>query len=166
MFEFDVNLSAIKALGDVAKRLQNFDAPLRESGAYLERRTKNRFDEEKDPDGRPWAPLKPSTLAAKGTTAILREKSILVGGIRFLSPTKNEVRVVSGQEYGAFHQTGTRPYKIRPKNKKLLKFQTADGFGFAKEVNHPGLPARPFLGINGEDVEKIRGFFEDYIAGR
>lgn len=137
MLDFEVDLSAIKALGDAVERLQDWQEPLAESGALLERRTKERFQDEKDPDGRPWAPLKKATLRRKKTKAILRETSTLVASIRFLPPTKNQVKVVPGVEYGIYPQLGTK---------------------YA--------PARPYLGITAQDVTDIRGIFEDYIAGR
>ena len=136
MLDFEIDLSTIRAIGDVADRLRDFGPALAETGAYLERTTKQRFLDEKDPDGKPWAPLKPSTLRQKKTNAILRETSTLAASITFLPPTQDSVRVVAGVEYGVFHQTGT---------KKMV--------------------ARPFLGINNADVEAIKGIFSDHIQG-
>ena len=45
----------------------------------------------------------------------------------------------------SFHQTGTGPFTIRPKNKKMLAFQTVKGPVFARVVKHPGIPKRSFL---------------------
>lgn len=51
------------------------------------------------------------------------------------------------EEYGKYHQKGRkRPWKIKPKNKSLLKFYPnpiPSKAVFAKEVEHPGYPARP-----------------------
>jgi hypothetical protein len=43
-----------------------------------------------------------------------------------------------------FHQKGTAPYTIYPKNAKKLRFIGAGGsIVYRSMVNHPGLPARP-----------------------
>lgn len=48
-------------------------------------------------------------------------------------------------KYAAVHEFGSRPYVIRPKRGRFLRFATPRGVVFARQVNHPGLPARaPF----------------------
>jgi phage gpG-like protein len=47
--------------------------------------------------------------------------------------------------YAAAHEFGTKPFTIRPVNKKMLRFQAGGRIVFARSVNHPGLAARrPF----------------------
>ena len=49
-------------------------------------------------------------------------------------------------KYAVWLDQGTRPYTIRPKNAKALRFLGADGKSvFAKVVHHPGLRPRHFL---------------------
>lgn len=56
------------------------------------------------------------------------------------------VTVGTEDEFAHFHHFGTKPYTIRPKTKGgFLVFKTADGMVMAREVHHPGIPARPFL---------------------
>lgn len=53
-------------------------------------------------------------------------------------------QIGSNVKYAAVHEFGSRPYVIRMKDKKL-RFATPRGVVFARQVNHPGLPARaPF----------------------
>lgn len=48
--------------------------------------------------------------------------------------------------YAIFVHWGTKPHKIRPRNRKFLRFVgSGGGFVFAKEVNHPGYAGDPFL---------------------
>lgn len=59
-----------------------------------------------------------------------------------------------------FLEYGTRPHKIRPKRAKALRFIGRSGQPvFAKEVNHPGTKADPFMGPavfgNGPRFERI-----------
>jgi phage gpG-like protein len=71
------------------------------------------------------------------------------------------------KQYGKYHQYGTSPYVIRPKNKRFLAFPVGDGSTiFTKRVNHPGLPARPFLGINEADIREINQIVSDHIFGQ
>ena len=73
-----------------------------------------------------------------------------------------EIRADSKQ--ARWHQEGTKPYEIRAKNGKALYWpgmQTRsgkdgqDGPAFVAKVNHPGLPARPFMGLSAEDEQSI-----------
>lgn len=134
MIDFEPTGNAISVITDTANRLTNFNKPLRQSGAYLERATKLRFAKEQDPDGNAWATLKKSTLRQKKTSAILRETSTMVNAISFLPPQGNLVRLVSPIDYSVWHQLGTKT-----------------------------MPARPFLGINVDDVNAIRTIFNNYL---
>lgn len=60
-------------------------------------------------------------------------------------------------EYGKYVEYGTRPHKIRPRNAKVLRW--IDKLGnviFAREVNHPGGKAYPYMRPAAADV--IRDF--------
>jgi len=59
-------------------------------------------------------------------------------------------------EYAPYHQHGTSPYVIRPRNARVLAFIGNNGeMVFRREVHHPGLPARPFLTITDDDQSAI-----------
>lgn len=51
-----------------------------------------------------------------------------------------------GSMVGTFLEEGTRPYVIRPKSKKALRFVSGGKTIFAKRVDHPGIKARPVVG--------------------
>lgn len=44
-----------------------------------------------------------------------------------------------------FVHWGTRPHKIRPKKRKVLRWAAGGKFIFAREVNHPGYKGDPYL---------------------
>jgi len=121
---------------------------------------------------RPWAPLSPNTVAARrkgrgaGTAQPLRDTGRMAQSFVPGAPDSayalgvNDVTVGTNDQKAVFHQFGTRPYVIRPKARKFLRFITAapQGAGrgkprkarrgfyaFAREVHHPGIPARPML---------------------
>ncbi len=47
--------------------------------------------------------------------------------------------------HALFVHWGARPHVIRPKNKRALRWPSGGQFRFAKEVNHPGNKADPWL---------------------
>lgn len=127
-----------KALERLARKIDNMQVPMREAGLYMERETKLGFARQSDPDGNPWAPLKPATLRRKRTRSILRETSTLAAGISLTSATKTRatIQATAGSEYGIFHQTGTSK-----------------------------MAQRQFIGIGDRHRPKIRQIFEDYLNG-
>lgn len=151
MFEIDVTSNAVQATRGLLKRLRNFGPALSEVGAYLELKAKRRFINEVAPNGTPWAPLKPSTLRRKKTrgyairdkkkvkiqhpTVILRETGGLAASIGF-NVSGDEVRVAPALKYGIFHQTGTTK-----------------------------MTARPFMGFEEDDANRIGQIFKDHVEG-
>lgn len=116
-----------------------------------------------------WVPLSPNTLAArrKGSGKILQDTGLLRAS--FLPTWDSEKAVVGSIDpKSLWHEKGTKPYTIKPlkpggflrfkvatesgvKTKELvtgrkiqLRFAKGD-YVYAKEVHHPGLPARPML---------------------
>jgi phage virion morphogenesis protein len=132
---FDVNLQGNLANFDkVAKLLGNPGPALGQIGGYLERKAKLRFNSQTAPDGKNWAPLKPSTLRTKKTRAILRETSAMVNSIAF-RVAGDTVVVKPSVDYALYHQVGT-----------------------SKMV------ARPFMGFEPGDAEAISKILADYIT--
>lgn len=116
-------------VADLARKARTLHKPMREATVFMERQTKKRFLTETNPDGAAWAPLKPSTLAQKKTSAILRETSTLANSIA--SESSGSVgRIYATTEYGLYHQTGTS-----------------------------NMPAREFLGIGADDEAMIEKIF-------
>lgn len=63
-----------------------------------------------------------------------------------IDENRGEVTIGTALRFAWYHHHGTRPYTIRPKRGGRLVFRVGDGSTvFAREVRHPGLPARPFL---------------------
>ena len=57
--------------------------------------------------------------------------------------------------HALFVHWGTRPHKIKPKNKKMLRFPVGGKFAFAREVNHPGYHGDPWLAEQAAEAPKI-----------
>ena len=127
----------------------------------LESSTDARFETETAPDGTPWRPLKESTInnklvAKNGKTnargGILSDRGDLRKSITYFA-TSQSVAIGTDRHYGVYHQFGTDPYTIEPRAAEALSFL------------HPGLPARPFLGVSAADEVTITEFIRQYVAG-
>lgn len=96
-------------------------------GSMIENQTKNRIsDGTHSPDGEPWAPWSPEyALSRHGGHSLLRGDDHLRDSIGF-QLRGDEVMVGTDRVYGATHQFG-----------------------------RDGIPARPYLGLSGENREEI-----------
>lgn len=69
-----------------------------------------------------------------------------------------KAHVFSDVEYAPFVNDGTRRHFIRPKNKKVLRFQVGGKVVYARVVDHPGTKPRPFLDRALSAVTRPRGY--------
>ena len=114
-------------------------------GEDLTESSQARFDTGIGPDGIAW-----EALADGSGRTPLNLTHRMRDGIHPLSgPDWVEIRADAKQ--ARWHQEGTDPYEIRPREKKALAWP--GGPGPRGVVHHPGLPARPFIGFSAEDAE-------------
>lgn len=102
-----------------------------------------------------WPPLAPTTVALRkrGGSNPLQDsgdykKSFIqeTDGKTYVEVGTN-LKLPSGHLLGKIHEMGTGPYTIRVKRARVLAAQARAGnwFFFGKQVQHPGIPARPVL---------------------
>lgn len=124
----------------------------------------------------PWAPIKEQTInrrweqEQKKKPAQRTNKQGIVSnaplqrtgaGLQSLNyALRQDGLVLQALKYMGYQHTGTKPYTIKPKDKKALLIP---GIGFRQKVNHPGLPARPFFVVLPEDIEDIKAMIIDDI---
>ena len=137
-------------LAELQLRLNGDLTPLMQAiGSVLEGSTRQRFEDEQDPDGVSWTVLMPSTVRAKrGYTGILKGKSPRSEGGRGNSmegglmqtirweATSDTLVLGTDKPYGKYHQTGTRH-----------------------------MPRRAFLGLSEDDKTDIGDLINDFLAG-
>tara|TARA_Y100000310_G_scaffold345364_1_gene464156 strand:+ start:647 stop:1198 length:552 start_codon:yes stop_codon:yes gene_type:complete len=123
---------------------------------------------------KPWKPLSESTkeMRRKGSKSRHGDKILMDFGRLWQSFTPqsaysdvqislNQMRVGTKVKYAKYHQEGTPPYTIYPKNKKAL-FWLAAPHPVAV-VDHPGLKARPFAMWQTQDIDIIQNGLLDYV---
>jgi phage virion morphogenesis protein len=131
---------------------------MRDIGEALLESTQKRFSDGVAPNGEPWKEL------ADGSKAHLVQSGRMMSDIH---PTSgdNWVMLTASARQAAYHQFGTGPYTIEPKKGKYLYFKYGGHLIRKKQVNHPGLPARPFMGISQDDDDLITRLALAHLTG-
>lgn len=140
-----------------------------EISEHLLESTQKRFATSTGPDGTPWVKLKDGSgrrpLVKSGT---MRDQI-------FPSHGKNYAEINATAMQALWHQEGTDPYVILPKKGKALSFGApmsvfsgpskgkVVGSTTVRKVNHPGLPARPFIGLSNDDRQAIGDIATAYL---
>ena len=126
-------------------------------GQALRESTMERFKTSKSPEGTSWQPKKVSD-----GKKILLKTARLRNSIKSKASDKG-VAIGTNTIYAARHQFGDKKkVTIKAKTNKGLRFLTANGWR-RKKVVKVKMPARPFLGINEEDIQEIKGILNDII---
>jgi len=101
--------------------------------------------------------IQENKLSESGSTTLAVRSNRLRKSVRATKPVINGTSISSSigtnVKYAAVHEFGTGPFTIRPKNKKALRFSVGGAFHFAKQVRHPGFPARRMFGSAIEERE-------------
>ncbi|ASN67709.1 hypothetical protein 7S12_21 [uncultured Caudovirales phage] len=159
------------------ERLGSLRTPLNDIAEYLHMSTDARARRQVAPDGTPWAPLSPRTLARKKGNKILRESGALLDTLRH-QVTDDGLDFGTDRPYGAIHQDGgkiehaARSQQVYFKEKGGVvgnRFVKKSKSNFAQWVTHGArsveMPARPYLGLSSEDEAEILEIVSDYLKG-
>lgn len=152
--EYD-DREVLAALANLTGKTQNMRTVMRTIGTALVERNRLRFNRQVGPDGNPWAPTK------RGGQ-ILRKSGVLFNSLMVGEVTDTSVEFGTNVPYAAAHQFGSKPYVIKPRLKKALYWPGATHP--MRQVNHPGLKARPFLGISADDQQEVLAILAQYLA--
>jgi phage virion morphogenesis protein len=138
----------LAALGAALARTRSPRGLMDGIGREMVARTKLRFQAQTGPDGGPW----PQSIRARvmgGRTLIQRGR--LLESITH-EASDSSVAVGTNTLYAAIHQLGGT---IKAKTGKGLRFRLPGGLG-SRTVKSVTIPARPFLGLSGEDEGVIK----------
>lgn len=142
----------MEARGDALLRLSLIAAGIRDRPRFhaaaselMLDQTQDRFRGQHDPDGVPWAALRPATVAARGSSRPILEASGSLRGGLHASADASAARVSTAPlVYAAIHQTG----------------------GLAGSGRQVKIPARPYLGFHDDDVREIAELAEEMLGLR
>lgn len=149
--------AAISSLAARIGDLSPLNADIGELLLESTRNTRNRFATGVGPDGVPWVPLKDGSGCTPLTlTGTMSDQIFPSNGADF-------VEISATAKQARWHQFGTDPYVILPRDGGTLRFGGPNGVVFAKRVSHPGLPARPFIGLSTEDDAAILNLVNVYL---
>ena len=155
------------------------NAIMRSIGETLLNTNRARHAQQVGPDGTPWKPLSQSTVnarVARKRSAKAKEQARRSGRILFNSGDMmrdftyqvqgDTVFIGFRQAIAAYHHFGTgihgpkgSAYTIEPKSKRALAFAGI----VRKKVTHPGIPARPLVGLPDGDVSLVNEVVAEHI---
>lgn len=114
-----------------------------EIGSLLYRRTKDRFEQQVDPDNRPWKPLAEPTLRIRRRLGYEYKPKL-----QRTEALKRAIRIIRGGAGSTFVNTGAG-VRIGIQDPEIAKYARAQNQGT------PTIPARRFLGIGRLDVKAV-----------
>lgn len=147
-------LRRLKHLSDIDKK--GINSVLASS---MRTSTRERFKEEKSPEGKKWIP---SIRAVDQAGVTLSKTSRLKNSIRCYSSSIG-FAVGTNTIYARTHQYGDKGRIIRAKTPKGLTFKNKKGNWIRKEQVTVNIPERPFLGYSEEDFAEIKATIEEAI---
>ncbi len=125
-----------QAINRLLRQGQNLDPALRDIGEFWLESTQQRFVDMQAPDGKPWEPLAPETLANKERPdRILTESGTLADTLNY-QLSKGGLALGTNMEYGATHQFGR---------------------------DDAGIPERPFLGLAAFEKLEVLDILRDHL---
>lgn len=139
------------AAGDLRPALKNIG----EAGVQS---TKQRFIDEKDPQGKPWKDLNELYAKTKKGPGKLKGQTRALSQIVYQLADDDGVEWGSNEIYARIHNEGG---EIRPKNAAALMFSMG-GQDFA--VKKVTIPQRQFLGTNQADIDEILAIVQDHFV--
>lgn len=134
-------LAALQSLIDVGAHMEPV---YQDIGEYLVESTKHRFAAGEAPDGSPWAPNKPSTLARKNDPRPLHGESGRLANEIYPNVFADGVDVGSPLVYAAMQQFG------------------AEAHTFGKSP-WGDVPAREFLGLSEHDKVEVLDIIQEHL---
>lgn len=172
----ELSVSQVSAqLNEAAQRTGDLSPMWAQVNEYLLRSTRQRFKDQKDPDGTPWQPLSARYRKRKHRNAdrILTLRGYLQGTL-YGQWTEDALEFGSNRVYAAILQRGgtinmpARSQKATFKNNRfarqgLRRGVTRKNITIGAYTIH--MPARRYLGLSAEDDVQITRIGQRFVAG-
>lgn len=147
------------AFAELDRRLTDLSPIMAQIAEFLLETTLARFQQGVAPDGSPWAPKSPSTIAAYQARKQAFSYRPLIGATRSLSSAAN-FATASGQDWARISSRAIQSAVMQLGAKK-------GAFG-ANKAGRPipwgDIPARPFLGTSAEDQAGLVAILEQMLG--
>jgi phage virion morphogenesis protein len=136
-----------KRLDGLVKRSHDLGPFFQDAGQYLVNATQHRILRSKrGPDGQKWPALSQATIDIKGHSTPLYQSGELARSIHVVAYDQSGLIIASDAPYAELMQYGFFP---------------TSGFIKGKRI-----PARPFMGVSGQNVKVLSSMLKEYVAGR
>lgn len=153
------------ALRELQRRGEDLQPALRDMGEYLLIAHRHHFEQERAPDGTPWAPLADATILARMRRGVKKPKegrrslrtqagNTKAGAIGVLARLK--ILQDSGNLRDALR------YQV---SESALEFGTDRIYGASHQFGRGAIPARPYLGLSSGDERELLDIVAGYLAG-
>ena len=156
-----LNNTVVSALKQLQASIADMRPVMAEIGDYVASAIRMRFAEETAPDGTPW---EKSKRAKEQGGQTLSDKGTLRRSIDY-KEGPDSVMVGTNITYGAYHHFGTAPYVIVARRKPYLVWRSGGKVFRKRSVHHPGLVARPWLGLSDDDQDGVLEIIRDHLEG-
>ena len=117
-----------------------------EAKLLLVRRILARFDSQVTPDGSPWEPLKPRTIAIKKRMGAPRPAQ----GLYRWGALRASIGVIQGSNAGLLAVNTGMGFRIGVTDPDVA------GYARIQQYGNDRIPARPFLGLSDLDIKSYR----------
>ncbi|MCQ8116147.1 phage virion morphogenesis protein [Methylomonas rosea] len=164
-FEIEFDTSHLDRILEAARReIATPDEMLGSIGESLLRVNRKRHEQGVDPEKKAWKQLSELTLAAgdrKGGP--LKKTGRMLASLNYQVSADTLILGFDGSrdaKLAGWHQGGTEPYLITPRQRKALAFAGI----VRRRVNHPGLPQRELLGFPDSDKNLVEHVTIDHLT--
>ena len=150
----------MQMMGMVLARGKSLQPALAAFGDYLIKVTKDRFETEQDPEGKPWPELSEyyETNIKKGS-GILTESTDLRASFHWVADATS-LRMGTDRPYAAAQQLGLKKELNIKSHQRKTRTSTTTVKAHTRKVD---MPARRFLGFTDQDRVELRETIKDHF---
>lgn len=163
--DIDLNAADLGRLDRAGERLEDTLPLMRAIGGYVRDATRQRFKDQRGPDGAPWK----ASIRAKLTGGATLVKSTRLRDSIVDAASAKQVQVGTNVVYAPAHQFGIDSEQAVQPHTRLVKqaFGRPLRFGVYQSVGsfsrNPNIPKREFLGIDADDRIEISALVQDFV---
>lgn len=166
MIRLEINDTAVnRALDELSQKLDDMTPLMTGIGEFLTTSTKDRFETGRAPDGTPWAPKSPVTLAAYARRNEPVDNRPLFGPSLALQSQVHSAATRDSVEWGSsMKYAGTMQFGAAQGEFGSFFGMDKNGRSFFTQTPWGDIPARPFVGLSQGDETGILDMVGEYLT--